>query len=118
MSGPIDAEVRVIPQNRSLGLGGVVICSFVKDFGEWGNDEKAVGETGGDPKLAMVFGAEEAADPLAKMGGIFADIYGYVKDGTHGGADQLALGLLDLVVESAQDVLGGAGVIVLDEIEV
>lgn len=96
-------------------LGGVVVGGFVEDFGGFGKDKETVGETDGHPELFFVFGAEAFSNPLAEAGGALADVYGDVEDFALDDADEFALGLLDLVVEAPEDVLGRAGVIVLDE---
>lgn len=53
--------------------------------------------------------------PLAEGWGGTAQVYGYVEDFALDDADELSLGVLDLIMESAEDAFGGAGVVVLDE---
>lgn len=65
------------------------------------------------PELAFVVCRQDFAHPLAKGGGRFADVYRYIKHLALHHAHELALRLLDLVMQTAQHALGGAGVIVL-----
>src|ERR1700712_2409263 len=54
--------------------------------------------------------------PFAEVGGVGADVDCYVPYVAGEDADQLSLRLLELIVESAEDTLGGKGLGVLNEI--
>ena len=47
---------------------GVVMGGLVQEFGHLADDVEAVGEACGDPELALVFGTQGNADPLAEGG--------------------------------------------------
>ena len=75
-----------------------------------------MGEAGRDPELAVVLLRQLDADPLAEAGRGLAQVDGHVEDAAAGDPHELALGLLDLVVQAAQYALAGAGVVVLHEV--
>ena len=72
-------------------------------------------ESGGNPEHPLVFGAEPYGDAAAKGGGMTADVDGDIKDFSHDRANEFSLRLLNLVVQPAENALGGAGVVVLHE---
>jgi hypothetical protein len=63
-----------------------------------------------------LFSSELDAGPLAEGGRGLAQVDGHVEDAAAGDPHELALGLLDLVVQAAQHALAGAGVVVLHEV--
>lgn len=103
---PVDGEIRVVPEDAAFVFRGVVVGGLVQELGHFAGDIEAVGEAFGDPELALVVGAEDDADPLAEGGGAAAQIDGHVKNFAGDDADQFSLGLLDLVVQAAQDAPG------------
>lgn len=113
--GPLDTDGRVIPGQAAFVGWGVVVGGLVEDFGGFGEHLEAMGEAFGDPELVFVFGGEVDAYPLAEGWGGTAQVYGYVEDFALDDADELALGVLDLVMETAEDAFRGAGVVVLNE---
>jgi hypothetical protein len=70
------------------------------------------------PELAVVVGAQLHAHPLAERGRAFADVHRHVEHGPLHHAHQLALRLLDLVVQAAQHAFAAAAVVVLHELVV
>jgi len=115
---PGDGEFRVVPADGAFVLGGVVVGGFVEDVGGFGEDEEAVGEAGGDPEDAFVFSGDVDPDGVAEGWGVFANVESDVEDFAAADAEEFSLGVLDLVVKSAEDAAGGTGMIVLDEWEV
>jgi len=93
----------------------VEVGGFVEDFGGVGEDEEAVGEAGGDPEELERVGAEVESGPSPEVGGLGAQVDGDVPDVPGEHADELSLGPFELVVESAEDALGGAGLVILDK---
>ncbi len=67
------------------------------------------------PHLALVLGRQLAAIPLAEGRRTLAQIDGHVKHRALGHAHQLALRLLDLVMQAAQHALGRTRMVVLHE---
>ena len=78
-----------------------------------------MGEAFGDPehfKLAIGGpGAEVEAGPLAKGGGVATEIQRDIPDVAVEDADELTLRQAELVMEAAENAVGGAGLVVLNE---
>src|SRR5690606_36065341 len=55
---PVDAERRVVPEQRALVLGVPVVGGLVEHLGELGLDHESMGEAGRDPELATVGAGE------------------------------------------------------------
>ena len=116
--GPSDANRRVVPGNAAFVCGGVIVRRLIQEVGRLAQHHKAVGKARWHPELAVVVFGQLAADPLAKSGRAFADVHGHVKHGAAHHAHQLALGLLQLVVQAAQHALGAAAVVVLHNVHI
>ena len=86
---------------------------FVEDFGGIGEDEEAMGEAFGDPKELEGVGSEVEAGPFAEVGGVGAQVYGDVPDVAGEDADELSLGLAELVMEAPEDAFRGEGLVIL-----
>ena len=118
--GPGDGEGGVVPANAALAGGVVEVGSLVEDFGGGGEDEEAVGEAFGDPEefefAGFVQGPKVEGGVLAEVGRVAAEVDGDVPDVAGEDADELALGLAELVVEAAEDAARGEGLVVLDEV--
>ena len=117
---PGNVEGGVIPEDAAFAGRVVEVGGFVEDFGGVREDEEAVGEAFGDPeKLEIFVGGlclEVETGPFAEVGGVAAQVDGHIPDATGEYADELALGLAQLVVETAEDAFGGEGLVVLDEL--
>jgi len=78
-----------------------------------------VGEAFGNPeRVEFAFVGERLeveASPFAEVGRVAAEVDGYVPDMAGEDAEELSLGLAELVVEAAEDAAGGEGLIVLNE---
>ena len=77
-----------------------------------------MGKAWGHPELFLVVFGQLHASPLAKDGGAFADVHGHVKHSAAHHAYQLALWLLQLVVQAAQHAMGAAAVVVLHKVHI
>jgi len=79
-----------------------------------------VGKTFRDPeKLKLVawrFGLQVESRPLPEVRGIAAEIDSDVPNVAGKDADELALGLDELVMQASEDAFSGEGLIVLDEL--
>jgi hypothetical protein len=117
--GPGDVEGGVVPEDGAFSGWVVGVGGFVEDFGGVGEDEEAVGEAFGDPKeLEAVVrgrGLEVKSGPFAEVGGVAAEVDDEVPDVTREDADELSLGLDELVVQAPEDAFRGEGLVVLDE---
>jgi len=83
-------------------MGGVpVVGGFVQKLGVLAQDQKAMGQPRGHPNLALVFGGQTLANPLAPGGRVWADIDHHIKHLALRDTHQLALGVLHLVVQAA-----------------
>jgi len=115
---PLDFQLRVVPANAALVLGGVEVAALVLNLGRAARHVEPVGETGRDPQHPLVVRGEVRADPAAERRRAFAKIDGHVEDLAGRRAHELSLRLPDLVVQAAQRALHGAAVVVLHELEV
>jgi hypothetical protein len=75
----------------------------------FGNPEKLKGVFGG-------LGFEVEPSPFAEVGGVAAEVDGYVPDVARENADEFALGLTELVMQAPEDALDGERLIVLNEL--
>jgi hypothetical protein len=80
--------------------------------------EEAVGKSGRNPQLPMIVPAQFGAGPAAERRRGLSQIDRGIKCTSGHHADELPLGLLDLVVQAAQNPALRARVIVLDEPDV
>jgi hypothetical protein len=74
-----------------------------------------VRKSGRNPHLALAVGGKRHADPATEMWRALSNVNRDVKHFSCNDANHLALGLLNLVVEAAQDVLAGPGMVILDK---
>ena len=79
-----------------------------------------MGKAFGDPEELEVvgwgLGFEMESGPFAEVRRVAAQVDGDVPDMAGEHADELALGLAELVVEAAENTLAGEGLVVLDEV--
>ena len=96
----------------------VIIVAFVLEDGDIADDGETVCEASGDEELSMVIFGEFNGYVLSIGWRAFSDVNGYVKDCAFDTADKLGLSEgWALEVESTHDSVGGAGFIVLDEVD-
>ena len=96
-------------------LRGVVIGGLIERLGEIGKNEESVGEAFGNPHLTLVISREVLPTHLPKVGELRRRSTATSKTSPSDHPHEFSLGLVDLVVEAAEDVAGRAGVVVLDE---
>ena len=117
---PGDVEGGVAPEDGALSGGVVEVGGFVEDLCGVGEDEEAVGEALGDPEELEIAGGGEGfeveAGPAAEVRGVAAEVDGDIPDVSGEDADELSLGLTELVVETAENAFAGKGLIVLQEL--
>src|SRR5690606_30311493 len=80
-----------------------------------GQHHEAVGETLGDPELALVLRAEDGRGPAPEMRRTTADVHRHVVDLALQHADQLALRVGPLVMQAAQHPARGQRYVALHE---
>lgn len=73
-------------------------------------------ETSGNPKLFLIFGAENCSDPLSEVWGAFPQIYCYVKYFASSNSYQFPLWLIELIMQPTQYTFLGQRVIILNKI--
>ncbi len=94
----------------------IEIGGFVEDLGGIGEDEEAVSEAFGDPEELEGVGVEVEAGPFAEVGGAWAEVYSDVPDMAGEDADELSLGLSELIMEAAEDAFGGERLVILKKL--
>ena len=116
---PGDVEFGIVPEDRTLAGRVVSAGGLVEDFGCFGENEETVGKTFGDPKelefAVVIAGLEIESGPAAEVGRVAAQIDGDVPDVAGENADEFALGMAELVVETTEDTACGKRLIVLSE---
>lgn len=75
-----------------------------------------MGEAFGDPEKLEGVWLEVEAFPFSEGWGVGAKIDGDVPDVAGEDADEFALGFAELIVEAAENALGGEGLVVLNEV--
>src|SRR5580765_2872374 len=114
--GPIYRELRIVPRDAALVLGGVEIRGLVEHLGGVAQHAEPMSETDGNPEHALRLGAQARAFPLAERRRSATDIDRDVENLARGDANQFPLRLTHLIVKTAQDALFGARMVVLHEL--
>jgi len=110
---PLNPNRGVVPQNRPFESRSVKFSRLIRNFSKLCQNEKPVAEAGWDPKHPPILRTQHQAKPLAELSRVLAQIHGYVEDLTSEGTHEFALGLVELIVQPAQDTIAGARVIIL-----
>ena len=113
---PIDAERGVVPPQRTLMFGRPVVGGLVQAFGALAGNHEAVRKARRYPQLAPVFRRQFNPHPAPEKGGGTAHIDHHIVNRPLSHPHQLSLRLTDLVVQAAQDIPGGLGMIILNKI--
>src|SRR5574343_483910 len=71
---PVDCQVGIVPGNAALMGRCVVVGGLVEKFSRFRKHHKTVCQARRNPQLALVLGAQDFADPLAKSRCPLADI--------------------------------------------
>jgi len=116
---PVDAERRVGNGDAAVGLGSIVVVTFVLEHGCGAEHRETVGETARDEELAVILGRQLPRHMAAVGGRTLADVYGNVKHTPNHAAHKLGLcegGTLEM--QSAHHPACGHRLIVLNKIYV
>ena|GEM_PF-6836643 len=88
-------------------------------IGHFTQHEKSVSATGRHPETLVRIGCEEVSVPDAKRWRTLAEVNDGIKDGARRDPNQLALSRVAcLIVETTQNVLPGAAMVILNEVGV
>src|SRR5580658_3765186 len=112
---PVDGEIGVIPRNRPLVLGSIEVGGLVGDMSGFRDDPESMSHSDRYPQHAFVFARQTERLPFSQLRGTLPQVKHHVQNFTCDGAYKLSLRLLNLVVESAQHIPAGIGMIVLNE---
>ena len=116
---PVDAERRVGNGDAAVGLGSIVVVTFVLEHGRGAEHRETVGETARNEELTVILGRQLHSHMAAISGRTLADVYGNVEHTTHHAAHKLCLsegGTLEM--QSAHHPAGRHGFVVLNKIYV
>lgn len=102
----------------TLVLGRIVIGGFVQEVGRITEHHETVGKTGRHPSWRWFSALKLDTDPLAECRRRFSNVHGNVEHRPLHHAHQLALGLLDLIMQATQHPFRAAAVIVLHKMMV
>ena len=116
---PGNTEFGIIPEDRTFAGRVVAACGLVEDFGGLGENEEAMSKAFGDPEelefAVVIAGLEIESGPATEVGRVTAEINGDVPDVTGENADEFALWMAELVVETTENTACGKRLIVLSE---
>jgi hypothetical protein len=94
---------------------GVKVRRLVEDFRTMGKNHEAVSETWRDPQHVAIAGTQGRPHPLAEGGRIATQVDRHVEDFSAQTTNELSLGLLDLIVETAYHVFARKRLVVLNK---
>ena len=97
-------------------LRGIKVAGFVEKVRALAGHHKAMGKALGHPQLALVLFRQLHPHPPAKGGRRLAQIHRHIKNTAARHAHQLALGLLDLIVQATQHTLARTRMVVLHKV--
>src|SRR5207247_8813838 len=115
---PPDRYLRIVPEQYAFVLQRVVVGGLVLHVRNLGNHDKAVREPRWNPGYLFEATLQVRAHPSAESFGAFSQINRYIPDLAERHMNQLSLRPTDLVVETAQDVLRRARMVVLYEFDI
>src|SRR5579863_8059142 len=104
---PLHVNLRIIPAYRALVLRGVEVSALVEKIDLVAEGNVAVREARRHPQHMMIHVIEYRADPLTEARRAAANVNRDIEHLTTCHAHQLALRLLDLIVQTAQRVAHG-----------
>lgn len=93
----------------------VVVRGLVKKFGRLGENDETVCEAFRDPKLVFILCGQISTDPAAESWRGTAQVDSDVENLAFHYANELSLGVLNLVVQAPYNAFSGAGVVVLNK---
>ena len=116
---PVDGEVGIVPTQRPFHIRAIGRGDFVVKIGDIAQNKEAVRATWRNSETVVGFGMEHISVPYAVGVGAFTEINKDIEDRPRGDPYELALGgIARLIVETTEHMLGGAAVIVLNEVEI
>src|SRR5690348_7721058 len=81
----------------------------------FGENQKTMGKSRGDPEHALVFTGEFRAIPFAEGWRVFPQIHSYIENLSYGHTNEFALRMLYLIMQPAQNILAREGMVILNE---
>src|SRR6476619_5076557 len=114
---PLNPDIGVVPRDPGLRRRVVGTGELVGDVGHVAQHAEAVGEAHRDIQLPVALVVELVPLPLPVGRRVASQIHGDVPDPPPQAADELRLSGRGLKVQPAKDVARGAGVVVLDEVD-
>jgi len=115
---PFDTDIRVVPCNRDLVVGGIIVCALVFNVRFGTQNTITMGKSRRDKKLAPICRRQFDTHPFAKCWRALANIDRDIKYFAIQRAHQLALIVRMLGMQTAQYTHYRARVVVLHEINV
>jgi hypothetical protein len=117
LNGPVDPNIRIIPDNPPVVLGRILSGAFINDVSGITYDEEAVSKTRWNVKHAVIFFRQFGTDPALECGRPFPDINGNIEDLSFDTLNQLALCVRSpLVMKPPQYTSHGTGIIILHKV--
>ena len=116
---PGDGKIHIIPKEGTLGIRAVGSRDLVVEIGGVAHHQKTMSASGRYPESFVGVGCQIITIPDTERRGVLPEIHKHVENGSGSDPDKLALGRVPrLIMETAEHMLGGAGVVVLNEIRV
>lgn len=112
---PLDADVRIVPDDAALVLRGPVVGGLVKEFRRFRKHQKTMCKPRRNPHNSFVLGRQHFADPSPECRGRLAQVHGNVEHLAGDDSHELPLRLPNLIVQPSQYPLLRARVVILNE---
>jgi hypothetical protein len=109
---PRNGEIRIVPEDAALVVGSVVVAALVEKLDDIGQRQEAVRKSGGNINLILLGSREKNAGPLAKVRRAETNVDGDVQSFALNYPTEFCLGMMQLVVKTAQRSEGGTRVVV------
>ena len=113
---PLNGQIGVIPSDRALEFGRIVICGFIKDICSFLEHEKPVSKARRNPHHKLVFRRQPAPQPLSEKWGVPAKIDSNVEDFSRNSTYKFSLRLRKLIMEAAKHSFMRVGMMVLHKL--
>jgi hypothetical protein len=116
LNSPGDIQIEVIPENATVVGRVKEVATFIEKLRPIREDQEAMCEPGWNVNLIVILRAKGHRDRLAKGRRPDPDVYRNVQDLTFNHATELCLRAMELVMQTAQNSLLGARVVVLNKV--
>ena len=103
---PINLQLGIVPGQRPLEFGRIVVGRLIQHVRGFRNDAESVRKASRNPHHSLVFAGKPRGFPLAECWRTSAQIHGYIENLSIRNAHQFPLRMLNLVVQSAQNISG------------